>query len=93
MIIEHTVSTRSHTILSDQNSCLLTYTIMEEVLCSIKMIELAYFVRSFVILLDHMIEDRPYKWPCLLRGVSEHPITGADAILHHPGYLNNIETW
>ena len=28
------------------------------------MIEQTNFVRSHVFLLDHMIEDRPYKWPC-----------------------------
>ena len=24
-------------------------------------------------------------------GISEHPITGGDAILHHPGYLSNYK--
>ena len=28
------------------------------------MIEQTNFVRSYVFLLDHMIGDRPYKWPC-----------------------------
>ena len=71
MMIEHTIFARSNTILSDQNECSLNYNIIEEVLvkilldqddrASIKMIELAHFVRSFGIFLDHMIEDRPYK--------------------------------
>ena len=26
-----------------------------------------------------------------IRGGSEHPVTGGDAILHHPGYLNNYK--
>jgi len=30
MMIEHTIFARSNTILSDQNTCLLSYTIMEE---------------------------------------------------------------
>ena len=32
MMIEYTIFARSNTILSDQNSCLLTYNIIEEVL-------------------------------------------------------------
>ena len=35
MMIEYTIFARSNTILSDQNSCLLTYNIMEEVLVQI----------------------------------------------------------
>ena len=35
MMIEHTIFARSNTILSDQNACLLTYNIIEEVLVKI----------------------------------------------------------
>ena len=35
MMIEHTIFDRSNTILSDQNSCSLTYNIMEKVLVNI----------------------------------------------------------
>ena len=35
MMIEYTIFARSNTILSDQNACLLTYNIMEEVLVQI----------------------------------------------------------
>ena len=30
------------------------------------MIEQTNFVRSYVFLLDHMIDDRPYKWPWII---------------------------
>ena len=65
-IIEHTIFSRSNTILSDQNACFLSYNIMKEGLvkiCSIKMIEQTNFAWSYVFLLNHMIGDRPYKWP------------------------------
>ena len=35
MMIEHTIFLRSNTILSDQNACLLTYNIIEEILVKI----------------------------------------------------------
>ena len=35
MMIEHTIFARSNTILFDQNACLLTYNIIEEVLVKI----------------------------------------------------------
>ena len=33
------------------------------------MIEQKHFVRSYLFLLDHMIEDRPYKWPCRMKNI------------------------
>ena len=63
-MIEHTSFARSNTILSDQNACLLSYNIMEEGLVK-TLLDQDYpaskFFQSFVIFLDHMIEDRPYK--------------------------------
>ena len=54
-------------------ACLVICNIIEEAqrglwwkFYSIKMIEQTNFTRSYVFLLDHMIEDRPYKWPCCI---------------------------
>ena len=51
IMIEHTIFARSNSIFSDQNACLLSYNNMAEGLVKI--------------LLDHMISDKPYKWPSI----------------------------
>ena len=55
-MIKHTIFSRSDTILSDQNACLSSYTIIEEVLVKILLdhLDRTFFVRSYVSLLDLM---------------------------------------
>ena len=40
---------------------------------------------------DTFLADVVYLNPITGGGVSEHPIIGGDAILHHPGYLSNYK--
>ena len=64
MMIEHTIFARSNAILSDQNACSLSYNIMEDCLVEVLLDQddRANKFRSIIcVLLDHMIEDRPYK--------------------------------
>ena len=56
-MIDHSIFALSDAILSDQKACFLSYNIIEEDLAKIQ----TNFVRSYVVLLDHMIVDRPYK--------------------------------
>ena len=55
-------------------------------------------LKQLVDILQKQIENwrRPDNYksavnPITGGGISEHPITGGDAILHHPGYLNNYK--
>ena len=50
------------------------------------MIEQANLVRSYVFLLDHMIGDRPYKWPWVLNALSK----SADII---ENFIDNTISW
>ena len=64
MMIEHTIFARSNIILSDQNTCLLSYNIREKGLVKILLVQddrANKFCPNFVFLIDHMIGDRPYK--------------------------------
>ena len=64
MMIEHSIFARSDVILFDQNAYIVSYNIVEEGLAKILLDQddrANKFCRSYVILLEHMIGDRPCK--------------------------------